>query len=79
MFDRSKPYVHAGGSGCGCAASILCGYILPKLRSGVWKRVLFSATGALLSATSPQQGLSIPGICHAIAIEADTLQTGGLV
>ena len=69
MFDRSRQDVHAGASGCGCAASVLCGHILGNLKEGLWKRVLFSATGALLSATSTQQGLSIPGICHAIAIE----------
>ena len=69
MFDRVKQDVHAGASGCGCAASVLCSHILSNLKNGVWKRVLFSATGALLSATSTQQGLSIPGICHAVAID----------
>ena len=69
MFDRVHQDVHAGGSGCGCAASILCGHILPNLKSKLWNRVLFSATGALLSATTPLQGLSIPGICHAVALE----------
>ena len=59
----------AGGSGCGCAAATLCGYVLPRLQSGVWNRVLFAATGALMSPTSSQQGQSIPGICHAVAIE----------
>ena len=77
MYDRDRQDVHAGGSGCGCAASVLCGHILPNLKSGLWKRVLFSATGALLSATSPQQGLTIPGICHAIAIEAALPKKGG--
>ena len=77
MYDRDRQGVHAGGSGCGCAASVLCGHILPNLKSGLWKRVLFSATGALLSATSPQQGLTIPGICHAIAIEAALPKKGG--
>jgi len=74
MFDREQQDVHAGASGCGCAASVLCGHILGNLKAGLWKRVLFSATGALLSATSTQQGLSIPGICHAIAI--DTKKAG---
>ena len=69
MFDREKQDVHAGGSGCGCAAATLCGYVLPRLQSGVWNRVLFAATGALMSPTSSQQGQSIPGICHAVAIE----------
>ena len=70
MYDRFKQDVHAGASGCGCAASVLCGHILGNLKRGIWKRVLFSATGALLSATSTQQGLSIPGICHAVAIDS---------
>lgn len=76
MYDQTDPHVNAGGSGCGCAASILCSHILENIKSGQWKRVLFSATGALLSATSTQQGLSIPGICHAVAIE-QTLPKGG--
>ena len=69
IYDRTESNVNAGASGCGCAASVLCGHILKNLISGQWKRVLFSATGALLSATSTQQGLSIPGICHAVAID----------
>ena len=69
IYDRAHQDVHAGGSGCGCAASVLCAHILPNIRTGIWNRVLFSATGALLSSTSPLQGLSIPGICHAIALE----------
>ncbi|MBQ2895105.1 MAG: stage V sporulation protein AD, partial [Oscillospiraceae bacterium] len=60
--------VHAGGSGCGCCATVLAGHILPKLQRGKWKRVLVAATGALLSPTSSLQGESIPGICHAVAI-----------
>lgn len=69
IYDTDTQDVHAGGSGCGCSASVLCGHILRTMESGVWKRVLFSATGALLSPTSSQQGDSIPGICHAVAIE----------
>ena len=59
------------GSGCGCSASVLAGHILPAMRDGVWKRVLFAATGALLSPTSAQQGSSIPGICHALVLEKE--------
>ena len=62
---------HAGGSGCGCSAVTLCGYILHRFQRGKLKRVLFVATGALLSPTSNQQGDTIPGIAHAIALEAD--------
>ena len=60
---------HAGGSGCGCSAVVLSAYILPKIKAGEWKRVLFMATGALLSPTTSQQGESIPGVAHAVVIE----------
>ena len=63
---------HAGGSGCGCSAVTLCGHIFNRFKRGEVKRVLFMATGALLSPTSSQQGDTIPGIAHAIALEADT-------
>jgi len=62
---------HCGGSGCGCSAVVLCGHILRRFREGDLKRVLFLATGALLSTTTSQQGESIPGIAHAIVLEAD--------
>lgn len=68
MFDDERQDTHAGGSGCGCSASLLCAYFLPKLAAGELHRVLFCATGALLSAMSPQQGESIPGICHLVEI-----------
>jgi len=61
--------VHSGGSGCGCAASMLCAHLLPELAAGRLKRVLFMATGALLSPTSSMQGESVPGIAHAVAME----------
>ena len=60
---------HAGGSGCGCSAVVLSGYILPKLRQGEWRRVLFMATGVLLSPTTSQQGETIPGVAHAVVLE----------
>ncbi len=69
IFDTAEQDTHAGGSGCGCSAITLCGYLLNKLNAGSYKRILFCGTGALLSPTSTQQGLSIPGICHAVAIE----------
>ena len=72
VFDREKQDVHAGGSGCGCSAVTLCGHIFRRFRQGELKRVLFMATGALLSPTSNQQGDTIPGIAHAIALEADS-------
>ena len=68
VFDTAKQDVHAGGSGCGCSAITLCGDLLNRLNSGKLKRILFCGTGALLSPTSTQQGLPIPGVCHAVSI-----------
>lgn len=72
VFDNTKQDVHAGGSGCGCSAITLCGYLLNQLSTGKLKKILFCGTGALLSPTSTQQGLPIPGICHGICIEGGT-------
>lgn len=69
VFDPTRQDVHSGGSGCGCSAITLCGYLLGKLNSGLLKRILFCGTGALLSPTSTQQGLPVPGVCHAVSIE----------
>lgn len=71
MYDLATQDVFSGGSGCGCSASVLCGHIVPAMERGVWSRVLFAATGALMSTTSAQQGDTIPGICHAVAIEME--------
>ena len=68
VFDNTVQDVHSGGSGCGCSAITLCGYLLNQLRDGKLKRILFCGTGALLSPTSTQQGLPIPGVCHAVSI-----------
>ena len=68
VFDPADD-THAGASGCGCSATVLSALILPRLRSGEWKRVLFLATGALLSPTSSQQGETIPGVAHAVCLE----------
>lgn len=64
-----KQDTHCGGSGCGCAASMLCAHILPEIAGGRMKRVLFMATGALLSPTTSMQGESIPGVAHAVVLE----------
>ena len=66
IFDSSKQDVHSGGSGCGCSASVLCGYILNKMRLGQMRNILFCATGALMSPTSAQQGENIPSIAHLV-------------
>ena len=69
IYDRKTQGVNSGGSGCGCCASVLAAHILPAMEKGIWNRVLFAATGALMSPTSAQQGESIPSICHAVVIE----------
>ena len=71
IYDLNTQNVNAGGSGCGCSASVLGGHILKAMEDGVWRRVLFAATGALMSPTSSQQGESIPGICHALVLERE--------
>ena len=71
LYDREKQDMHCGGSGCGCSASVLCGYLLRGMRAGKWRRVIFAPTGALLSPTSTFQGESIPGICHAVILSTE--------
>ncbi len=58
-----------GGSGAGCSATVLNAYVLTKMDAGLYKRVLFAATGALLSTVSSGQGESIPCISHAVQLE----------
>ena len=71
LYDREAQDMHAGASGCGCSAAVLNGYVLPGLRAGKWRRVLFAPTGALLSPTTSFQGESVPGICHAVCLSAE--------
>ncbi len=71
MFDAEKQDTHAGGSGCGCSASIICGHFLPLLQRSAMKKILYAATGALMSPTASQQGESIPGISHLVELTAD--------
>lgn len=68
IFDFT-PEVHCGGSGCGCSAAAFAGYFLGELAAGRLNRVLLVATGSLHSPGSSQQGESLPGIAHAVAIE----------
>lgn len=70
MFDKDTQDTHAGGSGCGCSAITLTGYIFPKLLRHEWTRVLFVPTGALLSQVSYNEGNTVPGIAHGVVIEA---------
>ena len=69
IYNREKQNVNAGGSGCGCSASVFSSFVMRGFAEGNWKKVLFAPTGALMSPTSSQQGGTIPGICHALAIE----------
>ena len=71
IYDKIKQGTHAGGSGCGCSAVTLAAMILPKLVSGEWKKVLFVPTGALLSKTSFNEGMTIPGIAHGVVLEGE--------
>ncbi len=71
IYDRKRQDTHSGGSGCGCGASVLCSHILKRLEKGVFKNILFCATGALLSPTSTQQGNNIPVIAHAVNLRVD--------
>ena len=69
LYDLERQDMHMGGSGCGCSAATLNGYLLRGMREGKWDRIVFAPTGALLSPTSTMQGESIPGICHAVILE----------
>ncbi len=60
-----------GGSGCGASATVLNSYVVKKMKQKIFKKVLFLPTGALMSTTANQQGESIPGVCHAIVLEAE--------
>ncbi len=68
IYDPEKQKVKAGGSGCGCSASVLCGHLLPRMEKRELGRILFVATGALMSPTSFQQGESIPSVAHAVEL-----------
>ncbi len=70
LYDLERQDVHCGGSGCGCSAAVLTGRLLGELQAGTLQHVLFCGTGALHSPVSLGQGESVPGICHAVAIDA---------
>ncbi len=69
IFDKETQDVHAGGSGCGCSASVLCSHILNAMNSGRLRNILFVATGALMSTTSSYQGECIPAVAHLVNIK----------
>lgn len=69
IYDNDKQDTHSGGSGCGCSAVTLSGYILHQMKEHIWQRILFVPTGALLSTVSFNEGQTIPGTAHALVIE----------
>ena len=70
IFDKERQDTHAGGSGCGCSASVLSAYVIPQMEKGRFKRVLFVASGAMMSPDSIKQGQSIPAVGHLLLLEA---------
>lgn len=68
IYHKKEQDVHAGASGCGCSASVFCGYLYPQLVHKKLKKILLVPTGALMSLCSTQQGESITGIAHAVSI-----------
>ena len=68
LFFREQD-AHAGGSGCGCVASVSCGWLMKRAERGEFRRMLLAGSGAMLSPTSSQQGQSVPGIAYAVCIE----------
>ena len=70
IYDGKKQGTGAGGSGCGCSAVTLSAYYLKQIQSGKLKRILFVPTGALLSTVSFNEGMTVPGIAHAVVIES---------
>lgn len=71
IYDLKAQDMHSGGSGCGCSASVVCSYILDRIKSRDLKNVLFVGTGALLSPTSSMQKESTPGIAHGVLLKAE--------
>ncbi len=71
IYDRERQDMHAGGSGCGCCATVFAGHILRELCEERLKNILFMATGAMMNTASLQQGLTIPGIAHLLHITVE--------
>ena len=76
LFDAAEQQVKSGGSGPGCCAAVLCGHILPRLLRRSQKRVLFVATGALMSQTTFLQKESIPAVAHLVELRAPEKESG---
>ncbi len=72
IYDQRSCDCHAGGSGCGCSASVLAAHFIPRLADGTLSRILFLSTGALMSTSSIQQGGTIIGIAPVVDISSPT-------
>ena len=68
IYSRGAQDMHSGGSGCGCSAVVMASYIIPKIERGELSNVLFIGTGAMMSPSSIQQGLSIPAVGHLVRL-----------
>ncbi len=68
IYDKAQQ-VEMGGSGAGCSSTVFSSYLLKIMKNGLYKKVLFAPTGALMSKMSSLLGESIPAICHAVVIE----------
>ncbi len=73
IYDMEKQEVNAGGSGCGCSASVFSAYITDLMKKGIYKNILLIGTGALLSPSTVMQKESIPGVAHLVRIEKGEL------
>ncbi len=71
LYSKDKKNLNAGASGCGCSASVLASYFLPKLNRGEYKNILFLSTGALMNPQSVMRGNNILGIAPIINIKSD--------
>lgn len=69
IYDRHQPEVFSGGSGGACCTIVTFAHLLRELRENKWRRILVSATGALLSTVTAQQNDTIPCVSHAIVFE----------
>ncbi len=69
IYDRERQDVHGGGSGCGCSATVLASHLLPRLCERDLHRILFLATGAMMSPDSIKQGQNIPAVAHLLELE----------
>ena len=76
IYNAKKQDMHAGGSGCGCSAVVLASYLLPRLRRGELKSILFVGTGAMMSPASIQQGEPIPAVAHLLRLSSEAERGG---